>query len=339
LNLRLTDLLKSEIIGAIPTEQQEEYTKIWEDEEEDLGRETFQDLFAHIRMIYRKAKMRETALNEFRKHIQPQKEPIRFINEVLKPYSDSLEIIKTATYQSNKGAEAVNSLLRWLNQIDNFDWIPSAILYFSQNRHSPNNLIKFFTDLERLSAGLMISRADINDRVERYGRLLTAIEEGTDLYATDSPLQLTSEETVQISKTLDGDLYLLKRIRQYVLLRLDSALARGEATYDYPIITVEHVLPQNPSSGSVWLKWFPMEEERARYTHRIGNLALLSRRKNAQAQNYDFDKKKNEYFSTSKGISPFALTTQVLKRTEWTPAIVSQRQEELLNELRSLWRL
>ena len=39
LDLRLTDLLKSEIIGAIPKEQQEKYTKIWEDEEEDLAGE------------------------------------------------------------------------------------------------------------------------------------------------------------------------------------------------------------------------------------------------------------------------------------------------------------
>jgi predicted DNA-binding protein YlxM (UPF0122 family) len=290
-------------------------------------------------MISRKAKLRETALNEFRKHIQPQKEPQKFIDEVLKPYSDSLEIIKTATYQSDKGAEAVNSLFRWLKQIDNFDWVPPAILYFSQNYHSPDKLKQFFTDLERLAAGLMISRADVNDRIERYGRLLTAIEEKANLYAADSPLQLVLDEASQIMKTLNGDLYLIKRIRQYVLLRLDSALAQGEATYDYPIISVEHVLPQNPSEGSIWLKWFPVEEERAQYTHRIGNLALLSRKKNAQAQNYDFDKKKEGYFATSKGVSPFALTTQVLQKTEWTPAIINQRQNELLQKLKTLWRL
>jgi hypothetical protein len=56
-----------------------------------------QKLFAHIRMIYRKAKLRETALNEFRKYIQPQNEPQKFIDEILKPYSDALQIIKTGT--------------------------------------------------------------------------------------------------------------------------------------------------------------------------------------------------------------------------------------------------
>jgi len=339
LDLRLTDLLKAEIVGAIPKEHQEKYTKIWEDEEEDLGREVFQELFAHIRMIYRKTKLRETALNEFRKHIQPQREPQKFIDEVLKPYSDALEIIKTATYQSEKNAELVNSLFRWLNQIDNFDWVPPAILYLSQNLQFPDKLRQFFRDLERLAAGLMIFRADINYRIERYGRILTAIQENANLTAADAPLQLTADEVGQIVKVLDGDLYLITRIRQYVLLRLDSTLAQGEATYDYPIISVEHVLPQNPSKGSVWLDWFPVEEDRARYTHRIGNLALLSRKKNAQAQNYDFDKKKESYFATSKGVSPFALTTQVLRKTEWTPAVINHRQKELVQKLRALWRL
>jgi len=85
LDLGLTDLLKSEVIGAIPENQQKKYTKIWEEEEVDLGRDAFQDLFSHIRMIYRKAKLRESALNEFRKFIQPQKEPQKFIDEVLRP--------------------------------------------------------------------------------------------------------------------------------------------------------------------------------------------------------------------------------------------------------------
>jgi len=121
LDLGLTDLLKSEIIGAIPREQQEKYTKIWESEEEDLGRALFQELFAHIRMIVRKAKAKETALNEFRKYIEPQKNPQKFIDEFLKPYSDSLEIIKSCDHKSTADAETTNLMLRLLNQIDNFD--------------------------------------------------------------------------------------------------------------------------------------------------------------------------------------------------------------------------
>ncbi|EDX86497.1 conserved hypothetical protein [Synechococcus sp. PCC 7335] len=341
LNLSLADLLKSEIIGAIPNHQQERYTRIWDSEEEDLGREAFQEMFSHIRMIHRKAKLRETALNEFRKYILPNiKPPERFIDDILKPYSDALETIKKANYQGGQETEAVDACLRWLNMIDNFDWIPPGILYISRYKsHSPERLERFFVDLERLAAGLMILRANINTRINRYAELLTSIENDSDLYEDDSPLQLTSAEMTEIADTLNGDLYLMTRIRKYVLLRLDSALAAGTATYQYPIITIEHVLPQNPKENSQWMEWFE-GEEREQYVHKIGNLTLLSRRKNAQAQNDDFDQKKERYFSSSAGgANSFVLTTQVLQKTTWTPETIEQRQRESVETLKCLWRL
>jgi hypothetical protein len=66
-------------------------------------------------------------------------------------------------------------------------------------------------------------------------------------------------------------------------------------------------------------------------------MALLTR-KNSSVSNYDFDRKKQAYFAVS-GISPFALTTQVLHTQDWTHAVIQQRQEELLELLGDHWRL
>lgn len=216
---------------------------------------------------------------------------------------------------------------------------PPAIVYLSKNLHSPDKLKIFFVDLERLSAGLMIMRADVNNRIDRYSRLLTAIEKDEVLTAPESPLQLNIDEQKNIVRTLHSNIYEIQRICQYVLLRLDSCLSQGEATYNHSIITVEHILPQNPAVGSKWFEWFPNEEERVAYVHRIGNLVLLSRRKNSEAQNFEFDKKKEKYFTSDKGVSSFALTTQVLQQNEWTPQIIEKRQAESLKVLRLLWRL
>jgi hypothetical protein len=124
----------------------------------------------------------------------------------------------------------------------------------------------------------------------------------------------------------------------YVLLRLDRALGDGSAQYDVNTITVEHVLPQNPRDKSEWLKNFPTPSERA-WTHRLGNLLLLPRRKNSEASNWDFDEKKKRYFTSKKGVSTFALTSQVLKETSWTPDVVARRQTESLDTLKKLWSL
>jgi hypothetical protein len=72
--------------------------------------------------------------------------------------------------------------------------------------------------------------------------------------------------------------------------------------------------------------------------HILGNLALLTRKKNSAASNYDFDRKKAAYFARG-GVSPFVLTTEVLAHKEWTPAVVEARQSKHLAALEKLWRL
>ncbi|CAM5791638.1 DUF262 domain-containing protein [Rhizobacter fulvus] len=71
LDLSATDILKAEIIGGIELALRDDYTKKWEDEEEDLGRDEFGELFSHIRMVYRKAKPQGTLLKEFKEHVVP----------------------------------------------------------------------------------------------------------------------------------------------------------------------------------------------------------------------------------------------------------------------------
>lgn len=192
LDLSPTDILKAEIIGKIPQAQQDAYTTKWEEIEASLGREMFQSLFSYIRTIYHKVKPQDTILKEFRLYVQPTDNSWKFIDDVLQPYADALYDIKHETYESIKGAENVNNMLGWLNKIDNSDWLPPAILYYSRNQYDQNKLIHFFTDLERLAAGLMISRANVNKRIDRYALLLTSIESNADLYTLNSPLQLTN---------------------------------------------------------------------------------------------------------------------------------------------------
>jgi hypothetical protein len=339
LDLTHTDILKSEIIGEISEPDQDAYTKKWESEEEDLGRIDFADLFSHIRMVFAKTKARESILKEFRSSVLARvPDGRKFIDDVLVPLSDAFEIVTRADYKATAGADSVNHLLRWLNLLDNTDWVPPAIHYLSRPSVDTNALLRFLTDLERLAASMLVRRVDITRRIERYGRVLDAIQSGADLYAPESPLQLDETERAGTRQRLDGDIYTVTRVRLYVLLRLDSALSSGGASYDHPLITVEHVLPQSPPAGSQWAMWFT-DEQRKHWTHRLANLTLLTRRKNSQASNYEFDVKKQKYFTTKNGVSPFVLTTQVLAEQQWTPELLERRQAVLTSALTTLWKL
>ncbi|HYU75507.1 MAG TPA: HNH endonuclease family protein, partial [Ktedonobacteraceae bacterium] len=337
---------KAEITGKVPTALQEKYTSRWEDLESLLGIEAFQSLFINIRTIYCKTPLRKTVLEEFRTYVYPAGQtnitPQEFIDNTLYSYTDVLNTILKASYQSERRAKEINGLLKWLDLISNGDWIPVAMLYLRQNWHNPDALFRFFTDLERLAASFMILGVPRHSRVRRYNELLTAIEGKEDLYTHNSPLQLTYDERRAVYNVLNGNIYQaygINRVCRYVLLRLDTILSEGTASYEYPTITIEHVLPQHPTLNSDWLKRFPTKEIREKYVHRLGNLVLLSRSKNKDASNYDFIQKKQKYFASYRGVSPFVLTSQVLQQSDWTPVIIEQRQNMLMNRLCLAWGL
>ncbi len=338
LDLSPTDILKAEIIGALPVSERVAYTDKWETIEEELRRDKFRDLFGHIRMISRKQKMRGTLEAEFRQYVPAVRNPKQFIDTILDPLATAYLEVINQDFQSAQYAEVINRHLVHLSRLDNFDWEAPAIAFIARHRKNPEAIRDFIVDLERLAYGLFILRANINERISRYGRLLSEIGEGADLKAEDSPLQLSRAEQIDLGEKLHGSIYLVTRVRLPLLLRLDEAVSDKLAIYDHRIITVEHVLPQRPGAESQWLEWFPDEEERAAWVHRLGNLVLLSRAKNSQASNFKFDKKKSEYFAR-KGTSTFALTSQVLAEGQWTPDVLERRQDELIKRLCNVWRL
>jgi hypothetical protein len=113
-----------------------------------------------------------------------------------------------------------------------------------------------YTWFNRLAACMMIMRYGINERLDRYAEILQVLEDGGDDTALAAKLELTGAEKRKTHANLNGNLYELSKVRAYVLLRLDTVLSGGGAVYDYPIISIEHVLPQTPKKLSKWLEWF-----------------------------------------------------------------------------------
>lgn len=339
LDLSPTDILKAGIIGGMNGNVQDRYTEMWEDYEEQLGRDRFRELFTHIRMIYVKNKLYRPLQEEFQEHILRNMTHQGFMDDVLTPYYDQYKTITDASYESTRGAERVNMFLRHLKRLDNFDWIPPAMAFFKRNGDDTASLVQFTRDLDRLAYGLFIMRANINERIRRYAELLHAIESSATLSDSTGPLQLTDSEKEQILQALDGPIYRKGSPVPLILLRrLDSALADEGASYYHSVISVEHVLPQSPDASSDWMCNFPDQEEREQWTHKLANLVLLSRRKNARAANYDFGRKKDEYFQQNN-VTPFVLTTRVVNESEWTPEVLRRRQRELIEVLKKEWRL
>jgi hypothetical protein len=340
LDLSHADVLKADVLGAIPREDERGlYADKWEGVEEELGRDPFRNLFSHIRTIFVRKKVEKSVLEEIRKEVKPETRPKWFVDDVIVPYADALAIVQNAAYQNVADVTAINGKLQWLGKIDNVDWVPAALVIVSRWQNEPVSLERCVGALERLASALMVGRADITERSNRYGSILKTLAEcGFDVAAAVNALVPTGNEIRRAAEVVNGSLYLMPKVRAYVLLRLDAALATSEAPHPRANPTVEHVLPQTPEVGSKWLTWWPDEAVRTTWTHRLGNLVLLTQRKNSQAGRLDFDEKKKKYFSNKAGVSDFPLTTQVLQETDWTPVVVARRQTDLLAIVERLWK-
>lgn len=341
LDLLPTDIIKSDVIGKVQPALRDEYNETWEALEVETGRDGFAEVFGHIRMIYAKDKARRSLLEEFRERViskVPSAEDL--ITIIVKPYAEAYLVAKHAQFVSTSNAAEINGLLRWLNRIDNSDWLPSAMKFLAEHGSDAVYVHWFLKRLEALAAYMHICGYDVNSRIERYALVLAALEKPHSLTQPMANLELSSQEKVSFQTHLQGEVYLMTaRRRNYLILRLDSFLSDGAATYDSSILTIEHVLPQTVAKDSLWAEQWPIVADQLHWLHRLANLVPLNQRRNSQAQNHDFGRKKKAYFGGELSVSSYVLTTQVLNTSVWTPEVVEKRQKELIDVLATAWCL
>ena len=85
------------------------------------------------------------------------------------------------------------------------------------------------------------------------------------------------ETEEQLDAALDGPIYSLKSVPNYVLLRLDALLSEGEASYDHKIISIEHVLPQSPEEDSDYFTIARLDDRNQLFNRDIAQTAELRR--------------------------------------------------------------
>ena len=96
------------------------------------------------------------------------------------------------------------------------------------------------------------------------------------------------------------------------------------------IVNLEHVLPQNPSN--LWN--YIIDEDKALYCKRIGNLALLTTPINVLAGNDSFSFKKQFYYQ-----SEYLLTKVIASYNAWNTTSIAKRQSELAGLAVKAWPL
>lgn len=128
-------------------------------------------------------------------------------------------------------------------------------------------------------------------------------------------------------------------------LRPLLALIEYEQTDDAKIFFIEldnklhvdHVLPGKWNSIEDWKKKWTVEQA-DRWLHNIGNLTLLSGKKNIEASNCQFEKKKEIYGGKGShgGICAFEISKAVTEKADWSENEVKERHKWMLEQIETI---
>ncbi len=344
-DLQSSDLLKTENLRVIKSDN-ERYNcaKLWTDIEKDLGRDGLERLLAFIRDIKLKQKARRTIWEEyqqiFKKGLLERGneffEHVRIIADI---YNDLVLNVQSSLSGVDEGVRYENLVVLMRDFIPSTDWVPPLLHFRGKFRSATiSDIWAFLERLERKYTVSWVCGLTPTQRLWAMYELVDVIDQANSLgdVLNAKELDVDSMKSEFLSVISSKDFY-SKRFCKYVLLRLDLAMRAGANVVQAyrGDITVEHVLPRNPGSGSPWLSLFD-DRERDEWTNRLGNLVLLSRKTNSRSGRKSFAEKITEGYFV-KSMQDFQLTNQMASYTQWTPNEVSQRHRDLLQLAERTW--
>lgn len=119
------------------------------------------------------------------------------------------------------------------------------------------------------------------------------------------------------------------RLPRFLLFAIDQKMSGPGGDFETSNESLEHVLPENPGAG--WESF--SDEDRRRFTARLGNYVLLGREQNRLLGNQPFAAKVASYRQSAYP------STKLADVADWTPQAVIERQSRLAEYAVQIWRV
>lgn len=342
--LRNSDILKSTNLGALQSNKDKtRFAELWEEAEGELG-DDFDRFLNYVRTILVKEKARLNLLQEFETKIynptekekasgqkkpallKKGKETFQLVERYLKHYGT---LMGGGNYDDTGGSFEFDNLIKvMLKGLPSTDWIPPLLRYFDRFGHE--RLLEFLVLLDNKFSADWICQYTPTDRIEHMNQVIKVIEQAqnVDAVLSNDGFEIDVSSFV---RTVEDAVY-GRRFTRYLLIKLDFLYQDHAHRMSLEDPSVEHVLPQNPSDDSQWKSDFS-DEQREQWTHRLGNLVLISMKKNTSQGRSDYTLKKKKYFE--KRISTCPNSLRVLQNAQWTPVELEANHNIVLGKLRS----
>ena len=346
--LSSSDILKAENLKELSAADRTSWATRWEEMETYFG-EDFDKFLSHIRTILVKKKQTTTLLKEFDEFVYSNQEYDRtqkkYVprNPILRRGRDTFELLYSYYHTYQEVFDTDHSVVTGDYEITNYlklmetgfgadYWIAPVLDYYRKYRR--RGFVAFLKALDRKLSADWITAATPTVRMENVNAILREIEASQDSAALLQSKTFTINKS-DFERVINGDIY-GRSFAKYLLLKLDL-IYRGSSTPMIPqaIASIEHILPRNPSADSQWVKDFSAAE-REEWTNKLGNLVLISRRKNTSQGNRDYVEKKEKYFE--KNIEMFPNSIRIYQNyPEWKLSDLKKNHSDVVTELLNVY--
>ena len=346
--LSSSDILKAENLKELSAADRTSWATRWEEMETYFG-EDFDKFLSHIRTILVKKKQTTTLLKEFDEFVYSNQEYDRTQKKyvprtpILRRGRDTFELLYSYYHTYQEVFDTDHSVVTGDYEITNYlklmetgfgadYWIAPVLDYYRKYRRL--GFVAFLKALDRKLSADWITAATPTVRMENVNAILREIEASQDSAALLQSKTFTINKS-DFERVINGDIY-GRSFAKYLLLKLDL-IYRGSSTPMIPqaIASIEHILPRNPSADSQWVKDFSAAE-REEWTNKLGNLVLISRRKNTSQGNRDYVEKKEKYFE--KNIEMFPNSIRIYQNyPEWKLSDLKKNHSDVVTELLNVY--
>ena len=346
--LSSSDILKAENLKELSAADRTSWATRWEEMETYFG-EDFDKFLSHIRTILVKKKQTTTLLKEFDEFVYSTQEYDRTQKKyvprtpILRRGRDTFELLYSYYHTYQEVFDTDHSVVTGDYEITNYlklmetgfgadYWIAPVLDYYRKYRR--RGFVAFLKALDRKLSADWITAATPTVRMENVNAILREIEASQDSAALLQSKTFTINKS-DFERVINGDIY-GRSFAKYLLLKLDL-IYRGSSTPMIPqaIASIEHILPRNPSADSQWVKDFSAAE-REEWTNKLGNLVLISRRKNTSQGNRDYVEKKEKYFE--KNIEMFPNSIRIYQNyPEWKLSDLKKNHSDVVTELLNVY--
>lgn len=335
--LRNSDILKAQNLAEVPKEQQRYYAIKWESIE-NYFEEDFDTFLSYIRTLLVKQRAKTSLLKEFEDVVYGKGLLSRGIEtfEYIEKYKEVYEELFETSHLTTTGNYKLDNILFYMKEGFEADyWVTAVMRYFEKFKYE--GLIEFIELFDAKFSFDWITKVYATRRIDNVNEIIRAIEESTnseDVLNHDL-LTISESDKDTLENIISSDVY-GSRFARYLLLKLDYLYSSNDMPAQRStFLSIEHILPRNPKEDSQWSKDFT-DDERETMTNKLGNLILLSRRKNSTLSNRDFKIKKETYFK--KNIETFPRSIMIMNNGNWSPRTLDQSQKDSVEKIMDDYR-